>query len=204
MEYRIWQVILIFKWKLVSLSELFLAKLCLSVHVLVIFHNYIKTPLLEPSFLYSFLKFKVSKSVKTVEIKSSQQLSTLLDISRQKVNKNPNAMSQSIWTHCDMARFGNNPPSWWCTTMSGIAAARLGVRLKNLALITSWHITYLIRVVRLHNQKLIERKQKPLCEIFLQQPKHSPSHYLAMAQCTLHRILMRNVYKVHKAEQKLT
>ena len=114
-------MILIFKWKLVSLSELFLAKLCLSVHVLVIFHNYIKTPLLEPSFLYSFLKFKVSKSVKTVEIKSSQQLSTLLDISRQKVNKNPNAMSQSIWTHCDMARFGNNPPSWWCTTMSGIA-----------------------------------------------------------------------------------
>ena len=43
----------------------------------------------------------------------------------------------------------------------------VGVRLKNLALITSWHITYLIRVVRLHNQKLIERKQKPLCEIFL-------------------------------------
>ena len=84
--------------------------------------------------------------------------------------------------------------------MSGIAA-RLGVRLKNLALITSWHITYLIRVVRLHNQKLIERKQKPLCEIFLQQPKHSPSHYLAMAQCTLHAFLC-GTYKVHKAEQK--
>ena len=111
-------------------------------------------------------------------------------------------MSQRIWTHCDMARFGNNPPSWWCTTMSGIAA-RLGVRLKNLALITSWHITYLIRVVRLHNQKLIERKQKPLCEIFLQQPKHSPSHYLAMAQCTLHAFLC-GTYKVHKAEQKPT